>query len=282
MTPSLSIEQILAELDSFRTHLNTLKENNPSPDFTWYGYDILTNIILLDGLLTGDNRGIFNNLPSKHVADIGGADGDISFFLETLGINAHLIDYGPTNWNRLKGAFKLKSLLHSNVKIYEIDLDSQFRLPFHNYELILFLGILYHLKNPYYALETLSNATRYLILSTRIANLSRYNGIDYTHEPMAYLLAPDELNNDSTNYWIFSDAGLRRLVQRTGWVIRDFVTYGAQDSATPQDLDRDQRAFLLLESRKSDAPASPQLDSRKFSPKTFLRRSWRWLIKQGQ
>lgn len=252
MKEMLAIEALQEKAVLFRAHLEDIKRNNPPQGFTWYGYDILANVGAIDGLLTGRNREIFQELPGKHVADIGAADGDLAFFLETLGVNSHIVDYAPTNWNGLRGAYALKNLLKSNVDIYEVDLDSQFSLPFTEYFLIFFLGILYHLKNPFYALETLSRFTRYLILSTRIANLSRKNGIDYTHEPMAYLLAPDELNNDASNYWIFSEAGLRRLFDRTGWAIRDSIIYGFKDFATPQDLDRDQRIFVLLESRRHE------------------------------
>jgi tRNA (mo5U34)-methyltransferase len=250
MKTVLTIEELQEQIKPFRKQLQEIKNSNANEGFTWFGYDALGNVEVLNSLLTGKNRELINNIVGQHVADIGAADGDLSFFLESMGINAHIIDFGPTNWNGLQGAHTLKKLLNSNVDIYDVDLDSQFLLPFENYELIFFLGILYHLKNPFYALERLSKATRYLILSTRIANLSRQNGIDYTTEPMAYLLAPDELNNDATNYWIFSDAGLRRLVQRTGWEIRDFVSLGVHDLATPQDLNRDQRAFMLLESRR--------------------------------
>jgi hypothetical protein len=60
------------------------------------------------------------------------------------------------NFNMLRGARLLKETLGSKVEIHEVDLDSQFRLPRSDYGLVFFLGILYHLKNPFYALESLS------------------------------------------------------------------------------------------------------------------------------
>lgn len=251
MSNILTIDDLRTAALTFRDRLEKLKKENPLTGFTWYGYDILGNVQHISKLLTRENRNLFGGLVGKHVADIGAADGDLSFFLETLGITSHMIDYAPTNWNGLNGARLLKSLLNSNVEIYEVNLDDQFRVPFDKYELILFLGILYHLKNPFYVLEKLSGITRYLILSTRTANLSRKeDGIDYTNEPMAYLLAPAELNNDPTNYWIFSRKGLMRLVERTGWQVKDFMTVGTDGISTPQDMGLDQRAFMLLESKR--------------------------------
>lgn len=65
---------------------------------------------------------------------------------------------------------------------------------------------------------------------------------------MAYLLGPDECDNDSTNYWIFSRAGLQRLVERAGWEVLDSISYGDRQNSNPRDVDRDERTWLLLES----------------------------------
>ena len=37
--------------------------------------------------------------------------------------------------------------------------------------------------------------------------------------PITYLLGPAELNNDASNYWIFSDSSFRRLAERAGFSI---------------------------------------------------------------
>jgi hypothetical protein len=50
---------------------------------------------------------------------------------------------------------------------------------------------------------------------------------------LAYLVDPIETNNDPTNFWIFTVAGLRRILARTGWEVLDFVTLGATDASDP-------------------------------------------------
>jgi hypothetical protein len=67
--------------------------------------------------------------------------------------------------------------------------------------------------------------------------------------PVGYLLAADECNNDATNYWIFSEAGLRRLLHRTGWDVLDFGTVGATGMSDPATAKGDERAFCLVRSR---------------------------------
>jgi tRNA (mo5U34)-methyltransferase len=215
--------------------------------FPWYPYGSLNNFIHL--------KNIFNKYPldtligkSSKTLDIGAADGDLAFFLESLGFRADIIDFAPTNFNHLQGAKLIKKELKSAINIYETDLDSQFPAMHEKYGLIFFLGILYHLKNPYYVLETLSRHTENLIISTRIAKYTK-DGTQISGFPMAYLLAPDESNNDSTNYWIFSYKGLERIFERTGWKITEMFSVGDTANSNPSDQHHDERGFALLKSK---------------------------------
>jgi hypothetical protein len=70
------------------------------------------------------------------------------------------------------------------------------------------------------------------------------------HLPVAYLLGPSECNNDYTNYWIFSDAGLRRILDRTGWAIEDYLIVGQTEDADPFTAKGDARTFSLIKSQR--------------------------------
>src|SRR6266536_763295 len=134
----------------FRSELDQRKER-VSAGIACYPYDTMSNIINLDTLLTGENRDIFARIAGSHVADIGCADGDFGYFLEReLGCTVDLVDNAPTNFNQLRGARAIKELLSSNARILEIDLDAQFSLPAEPYTAVFFLGLLYHLRNPYF------------------------------------------------------------------------------------------------------------------------------------
>jgi hypothetical protein len=135
------------------------------------------------------------------------------------------------------------------VEIHDLDLDARFEMPRTTYDLVVFLGILYHLKNPFYVLETLARATRWCLLSTRVTRFAGEPRVDIHHLPVAYLLDPEECNNDSTNYWIFTEAGLRRLVARAGWDVADYVSLGNTTASDPASPEGDERAFVLLRSR---------------------------------
>lgn len=242
-------DTVLDACRAWRQRQLALKAAHPPADFTWYGWEILANIWHLDGLLDHRRRDFLARIAGQPIADIGAADGDLGFFLESLGFEVDLIDWPTTNWNGLRGARRLKELLDSRAGIHEVDLDSQFRLPRERYGLVCLLGILYHLKNPYFVLEQLAKRTQYCVLSTRVARQTADGAVRLDAAPLAYLLAPDECNDDATNFWIFSMPGLLRLVDRCGWNVVAQRTVGDTRRSNPSAPDRDERAFVLLESR---------------------------------
>lgn len=105
------------------------------------------------------------------VLDVGAADGALSFFLERLGYRVHAVDYAGCNMNRMQGMRTLARHLGSQIEIHDLDLDARFELAGH-YGCAFFLGALYHLKNPFYALDKLSARARFCFVSTRVARLS--------------------------------------------------------------------------------------------------------------
>jgi len=243
----------------FRRELDKRKAALAPPDFGWYPYRILNNFHLLSQLLTGENRTFLERVGTGLIVDIGAADGDLAFFLESLGYRVHIADFPPANFNGCRGVRLLKESFNSTAEILEIDLDSQFKLSADRYELAFFLGILYHLKNPYLALESLARQARYAFISTRVTRFNVASGaegsqvnssrIELRDAPVAYLVDANETNNDATNFWMFSEAGLRRILQRSGWDILDFMTVGNAKDSDPATAQGDERAFCYVRSR---------------------------------
>jgi tRNA (mo5U34)-methyltransferase len=246
--------------DAFGARVDALKQELRPGDFDWYPYNSLSNFEHLEVLLAPKRHDLFDYVGSDPVLDIGAADGETAFFLESLGLRVHVLEYGPTNYNSGRGLRMLHDALGSKVDISELDLDSQFQLPGDRYGLALALGVLYHLKNPYFFLEQLAHRVEHMLVSTRVA---RFNTaicniraasvgqntlrVDLSTIPVAYLVDSFETNNDPTNYWIFSLAGLHRIFGRTGWEIIELMTVGATDS-DPATSAGDERAFCLLHS----------------------------------
>ncbi len=221
-------------------------------DFPWYPYNILGNLMHVDAMLTGENRNLDRLAQNLPVADIGAADGDLAFVLEDIGgWQVDIVDTAATNMNGLQGARALRDHLGSRVQIYDVDLDRQFELPRDRYGLIFFLGILYHLQNPFYALRELASRSTHCLLSTKVARFAGPEPTAIGDLPVAYLVAPRETNNDPTNYWILSPAGLERLVERAGWEILDRANVGDTTDSDPSSPEHDERMFMLLRSAAS-------------------------------
>lgn len=234
-------------------------------DLPWYPYGTLHNFPHLANLLGADKlRALPELAAGKPMVDIGTADGDTVFFLESLGFDVDAVDYPPTNFNGCRGFRALREARGSSAQLHEIDLDSQFELPGEHYGLAFFLGILYHLKNPFGAMESLSRLADHAVVSTRVAAYNVANArvgggdlntarVNISTMPIAYLVAPDETNNDATNFWMFSDAGLRRLFERTGWDLLEWTSVGDTEQSDPATPEHDERVFCLLKSKHASA-----------------------------
>jgi 2-polyprenyl-3-methyl-5-hydroxy-6-metoxy-1,4-benzoquinol methylase len=248
---SLDIQRLKTAAYEFLPEFRAARERCGPKDFPWYPWESLGNFEHLHHTLTGENRDLARLVQGMPVADVGAADGDVAFFLERQGLTVDLIDNGATNYNGLRGARLLKAELQSNIVIHEVDIDSQFRWPRERYGLVFFLGILYHLKNPFYALESMAKVAKHAFISTRIARVSPDKKTSLEKLPLAYLVSPTECNNDATNYWIFSDTGLKRILDRAGWEVLDYRRVGNLSKSDPAHSDADERAFALIRSRRA-------------------------------
>jgi tRNA (mo5U34)-methyltransferase len=211
---------------------------------------------------------LLESIGDEPVADICCADGDLAFFLESTGCRVHAFDWPVTSHNGMRGVRAVRDALPSRVEVFATDLDGQFTLPA-EYKVVFLLGALYHLKNPFYVLEMISRHSQYCLLSTRIAARTP-DGSNWIRDlPVAYLVSEDELNQDNTNYWIFSETGLRRLLTRTNWEVLEFMTTGARGESDP--IHADERAFFLLRSRYG--MSNVELGTGWHAPEST---GWRW------
>lgn len=220
-------------------------------DFTWYRGNSLFTFEPIEQLLRkGGQSRFFESLPKdRKVLDVGCADGDVAFFMEKQGFKVDVIDHPATNFNDLQGCKFLKQHFDSDISIIEQDIDRHFSLE-DDYGFTFAMGLLYHLRNPFYFLNTLSQHSEYVLMSTRIASHSR-DGTCIRDIPVSYLVNKDELNNDPTNYWIFSLAGIRRLIERSGFNIICELQVGEVDNSTPHEVEKGESYFVLMQRKEN-------------------------------
>ena len=216
----VSAQEIIDSRYAFEKRLTEAKKEPLPLNLNWYPYDSLASIDHMSTFLHRYFADFERAFQSGPVIDFGCGDGDIPLFFASLGCEVAAADNPPSNHNWMAGVRALRERLNLPMQIYELNADVAAQLPGTTYGLAISLGVLYHLKNPYLALETLAKQSRYCVLSTRVADVTK-SGVPIKDEPLAYLLNHRESNNDPTNQWIFSPTGLERIVKRSGWRIID-------------------------------------------------------------
>ncbi len=121
----MDISDLAARSREFGARLAAAKAAVPQP-IAWYPYDSLAGFDHLNAVLTGPRRNLLELAGDRPVLDIGCADGDMAFFLESLGCKVHAVDHPGPNQNQMAGVRALKTALGSNVEIHEVDLDGPF------------------------------------------------------------------------------------------------------------------------------------------------------------
>ena len=237
-------------------------------DFEWYRYNTMSNLGPLSSFLTPELETITRE---NGLLDLGCGDGDLSFYFESRGCAVTAVDHPGPNHNGMRGVRLLRRVLNSKIELREADLDSHFPKFERRFGLTFLLGVLYHLKNPFYVLENIARISDYCILSTRIARIFPKIGRVPENTACAYLLDPDELNQDNSNFWIFSEAGLKRLIARSGWRLAGEFSAGDTVNSDATSLDHDERKFCLLRTRYG--MADMELLSGWHAPEQS---GWRW------
>ena len=253
--PGSSIDRLREALGGQAERLADARRTIEGVEF--YPYEILANVAHLDSLLEGEQRDLDRLTGGMPVADIGAADGDLAFSLEAvLGWEMDIVDTAATNHNGLRGARALRDALGSSAAIHDVDLDRDFHFPRERYGLVLMLGILYHLQSPLAVMRALAERSAHCLISTKVARYAGPERAPIADLPVAYLVGPTELNADPTNYWILSQAGLERLLERAGWAIDAKLNVGDTTHSDPVSAEHDERCFMLLRSLVAPAAAA--------------------------
>jgi hypothetical protein len=143
--------------------------------------------------------------------------------------------------------------------------------------LTIFLGTLYHLKNPFFVLETLARRTRYCVMSTRLARFDDQRDPELQRLAVAYLVDEHELNLDRTNFWLFTEEGLRRTLKRCGWHVHAWKTAEEPVRYDSGTITADVRVHCLLQSRLTNSTPSLDLGEGWYRLEVD---NWRWTARR--
>ena len=156
-----------------------------------------------------------HDLTGLSVLDIGAWDGFFSFEAERRGARRVLATdsfcWGQGGWGTKAGFELARQALGSRVEDLDIDpLDlSPDRIG--SFDLVLFIGVLYHMRHPLLALERVFSVTRgQLIVQTQV-DLSALD------RPALAFYQGTELNNDPTNWCGPNPPALLAMLRAVGF-----------------------------------------------------------------
>jgi tRNA (mo5U34)-methyltransferase len=235
------------------TRANELRARVADVGFWWHSIDLGDGVVTpgaksrawLEAELARLELG---DLHGKSVLDIGAYDGFYSFAAERLGaervvafdqyvwsadmpgymryrdeqmaagLAVEPVEALPEFWrpDELPGRrpFDLAhEALGSRVEVVVGDLLDYDLGKLGTFDVVLYLGVLYHVRHPLLALERLASVTRGTAIIETQAEVFRFS----ERLPLSRFIEGDELNHDPSNWWTFNAAALLSMCRAAGF-----------------------------------------------------------------
>jgi len=215
----------------------------------WYHEIDLGNNIVTTGVKKTIQKikrfGIPEDLEGKTVLDVGAWDGYYSFEAEKRGAKRVLAtDYEVwqgIRWGSKAGFELARRVLNSKVEDKLISVFDISPETVGTFDIVLFLGVLYHLKHPLLALEKIFSVTNELAIIETVCDMLDYN------RPAIAFYPNNELAGDPTNWCGPNFLAMESMLKMVGFkTIKIFSKYpggyrvegkpGTNDPDTPTDL----------------------------------------------
>jgi tRNA (mo5U34)-methyltransferase len=165
------------------------------------------------------------DLTGRTVLDIGAWDGFFSFEAERRRA-ARVVACDYYSWHGVgwgtgqgKAGFQLaREALQSRVEDVDADVMELSAEQVGSFDVVLFLGVLYHLPNPLLALEKVAAVTNGLLILETVVDLV---GIS---RPAAAFYPGRELSDDPTNWWGPNHAAVTGMLRSVGFARVETIT----------------------------------------------------------
>jgi tRNA (mo5U34)-methyltransferase len=168
-----------------------------------------------DAAAVVDRMGIAERLEGRSVLDIGAWDGFWSFEAERRGANRVLAtdsySWSGAGWGTKDGFNLAREALGSSVESLEIDVLDLDPARVGTFDLVLFLGVLYHLRDPITAVERVASVTADRMILETVVSLM------WLPVGGARLFTGAELEADPTNAWALNTRAVAGLLRDQGF-----------------------------------------------------------------
>ncbi len=174
----------------------------------------------------------------KRILDIGTRDGFFAFEMEKRGATVVALDYVPqtsTGFSIAKKVLNSKRVVYYQDNIYNITPKK-----YGKFDIVLFLGLLYHLPDPIKALnivrsvckkdiyvETQGIDNAFLTPEGKLVSLNSLSPL-LTKSSLMQFYPKNSLNNDPSNYWAPNLTCLKGMLEETGYKIVTASVHGSR------------------------------------------------------
>ena len=162
------------------------------------------------------------DLTGRSVLDVGTWDGFFAFEAERRGA-ARVLATDSFAWNgsgwSTKAGFELaREALGSSVEDREVDVLELDPDVIGRFDVVLCLGVLYHMRHPLLALERVASVTADLLI------LETHVDMTWTRRPAAAFYPSHELGLDQTNWWGPNPEAVVGMLRAVGFSRTEVVT----------------------------------------------------------
>jgi tRNA (mo5U34)-methyltransferase len=193
-----------------------------------------------------------DDLSGKTVLDVGAWDGFFSFEAERRGaarvVAADFFAWHGDNWSSKAGFELARRALGSRVEDADVDVADLTPERVGVFDLVLFLGVLYHVRHPLLALERVAAVTgERLILETHV-------DLTWLRRPAMAFYPARELAWDPTNWWGPNPAAVKAMLQAVGFSRAELVSPGSAAYRAARTAKRTGRYLKFLAQHRVRPP----------------------------
>jgi tRNA (mo5U34)-methyltransferase len=186
---------------------------------TWYHTIPLGKGIVTPGIDDTPGRlpkiGLPADLSGKTVLDVGAWDGFFSFEAERRGaarvVATDSYCWGGQGWGTKDGFEFARRALGSGVEDREIDVLDLSPETVGVFDVVLFLGVLYHLRDPMRALERVFSVTAERLIMSTLVDMT------WRRRPAMAFYPGIEASQDPTNWWGPNPAAVVAMLRTAGF-----------------------------------------------------------------
>jgi tRNA (mo5U34)-methyltransferase len=155
------------------------------------------------------------DLSGKSVLDVGAWDGFFSFEAEKRNAKRVLATdsfvWEGKTWGSKKGFNLAKKTLKSQVEEKMIDVMDISPQTVGTFDVVMFLGVLYHVRHPLEALENISSVTDEMLV------LETFSDLHWLARPAMAFYPTKSLEGDETNMWGPNPAAVKEMLFDVGF-----------------------------------------------------------------